>query len=52
VPAFLKALNDRSLPVPWDVNRPSPSTLIGVTALAQSGLSDRGRNHGGGGGLT
>jgi enamine deaminase RidA (YjgF/YER057c/UK114 family) len=34
VPAFLKVLNDRTLPVPWDVNRPSPSTLIGVTALA------------------
>jgi enamine deaminase RidA (YjgF/YER057c/UK114 family) len=38
VPAFLKVLNDRTLPVPWDVNRPSPSTLIGVTALANPGF--------------
>ena len=38
VPAFLKVLNDRTLPVPWDMNRPSPSTLIGVTALANPGF--------------
>jgi enamine deaminase RidA (YjgF/YER057c/UK114 family) len=38
VPAFLKVLNDRTLPVPWDVKRPSPSTLIGVTALANPGF--------------
>ena len=38
VPAFLKVLNDRTLPLPWDVNRPSPSTLIGVTALANPGF--------------
>jgi hypothetical protein len=25
VPAFLKVLNDCTLPVPWDVNRPSPA---------------------------
>ena len=38
VPAFLKVLNDPTLPLPWDVNRPSPSTLIGVTALANPGF--------------
>ena len=38
VPDFLKVLNDRTLSVPWDVNRPSPSTLIGVTALANPGF--------------
>jgi len=38
VPALLKVLNDRTLPVPWDVNRPSPSTLIGVTALSNPGF--------------
>jgi hypothetical protein len=38
VPAFLKVLNDRTLPVPWDPQRPSPSTLIGVTALANPGF--------------
>jgi enamine deaminase RidA (YjgF/YER057c/UK114 family) len=37
-PAFLKVLNDRTLPVPSDANRPSPSTLIGVTALANPGF--------------
>ena len=37
-PAFLKVLNDRTLKVPWEVNRPSPSTLIGVTALANPGF--------------
>ena len=38
VRAFLKMLNDPTLPLPWDVNRPSPSTLIGVTALANPGF--------------
>jgi enamine deaminase RidA (YjgF/YER057c/UK114 family) len=38
VPAFLKVLNDKSLLVPWDASRPSPSTLIGVTALANPGF--------------
>jgi enamine deaminase RidA (YjgF/YER057c/UK114 family) len=38
VPAFLKVLNDRTLPVPWDTSRPSPSTLIGVAALANPGF--------------
>jgi hypothetical protein len=38
VPAFLKVLNDRTLPIPWDAARPSPSTLIGVTALANPGF--------------
>jgi enamine deaminase RidA (YjgF/YER057c/UK114 family) len=38
VPAFLKVLNDKTLPVPWEVSRPSPSTLIGVTALANPGF--------------
>jgi enamine deaminase RidA (YjgF/YER057c/UK114 family) len=44
VPAFQKVLNDRTLPMPWDVNRPSPSTLIGVTALANPGFSSRSRS--------
>ena len=34
VPAFLKVLKDKTLPVPWDASRPSPSTLIGVTVRA------------------
>ena len=34
VPEFMKVLNDKTLPVPWDSSRPSPSTLIGVTALS------------------
>jgi enamine deaminase RidA (YjgF/YER057c/UK114 family) len=38
VSAFLKVLNDKSLSVPWDASRPSPSTLIGVTALANPGF--------------
>jgi enamine deaminase RidA (YjgF/YER057c/UK114 family) len=38
VPAFLKVLNDTTLPVPWDRSRPSPSTLLGVTALANPGF--------------
>jgi enamine deaminase RidA (YjgF/YER057c/UK114 family) len=38
VPEFMKALNDKTLPVPWDPSRPSPSTLIGVTALSNPGF--------------
>jgi enamine deaminase RidA (YjgF/YER057c/UK114 family) len=38
VPAFLKVLNDRTLPVPWEASCPSPSTLIGVTALSNPGF--------------
>jgi enamine deaminase RidA (YjgF/YER057c/UK114 family) len=38
VPEFMKVLNDRALPVPWDPSRPSPSTLIGVTALSNPGF--------------
>ncbi len=38
VPEFMKVLNDRTLPVPWDPGRPSPSTLIGVTALSNPGF--------------
>ena len=38
VPAFMKVLNDRAVPVPWDPSRPSPSTLIGVTALSNPGF--------------
>jgi enamine deaminase RidA (YjgF/YER057c/UK114 family) len=38
VPAFLKVLNDATVPVPWERTRPSPSTLIGVTALANPGF--------------
>jgi enamine deaminase RidA (YjgF/YER057c/UK114 family) len=38
VPAFLKVMNDPTLPLPWDKARPSPSTLIGVTALSNPGF--------------
>ena len=38
VPAFLKVLNDPSTRVPWSRERPSPSTLIGVTALSNPGF--------------
>jgi enamine deaminase RidA (YjgF/YER057c/UK114 family) len=38
VPEFMKVLNDRTLPVPWDPSLPSPSTLIGVTALSNPGF--------------
>ncbi|MHB9841684.1 RidA family protein [Paraburkholderia terrae] len=35
VAAFVEAcVKDEGFPVPWDRARPSPSTLIGVTALA------------------
>jgi hypothetical protein len=38
VPEFIKVMNDKSVPVPWDRNRPSPSTLIGVTGLSNPGF--------------
>jgi enamine deaminase RidA (YjgF/YER057c/UK114 family) len=38
VPEFMKVLSDRAVPVPWDPSRPSPSTLIGVTALSNPGF--------------
>ena len=38
VPEFMKVLSDRAVPVPWDASRPSPSTLIGVTALSNPGF--------------
>jgi enamine deaminase RidA (YjgF/YER057c/UK114 family) len=35
VPAFMeKCVNDRTIPLPWSKDKPSPSTLIGVTALS------------------
>ena len=34
VPAFLRVMNDPSVNLPWDQTRPSPSILIGVTALS------------------
>jgi enamine deaminase RidA (YjgF/YER057c/UK114 family) len=35
VPTFMeKCVNDRTIPLPWNKDRPSPSTLIGVTALS------------------
>ena len=35
VPAFMeRCIRDETFPVPWSRERPSPSTLIGVTALA------------------
>jgi len=35
VPTFMqKCVNDRDIPLPWNKERPSPSTLIGVTALS------------------
>jgi enamine deaminase RidA (YjgF/YER057c/UK114 family) len=35
VPAFVeRCLRDETFPLPWNRERPSPSTLIGVTALA------------------
>ena len=38
VPAFMKVMNDKTLPLPWNPARPSPSTLIGVTALSNPGF--------------
>jgi hypothetical protein len=32
--AFMKVITDPTLPLPWNRARPSPSTLIGVTALS------------------
>jgi enamine deaminase RidA (YjgF/YER057c/UK114 family) len=35
IPAFMEhCVRDETFPVPWTRERPSPSTLIGVTALA------------------
>ena len=38
VPAFVKVMNDSTVLLPWDKGRPSPSTLIGVTALSNPGF--------------
>jgi enamine deaminase RidA (YjgF/YER057c/UK114 family) len=38
VPAFLKIMNDPTVELPWERARPSPSTLIGVTALSNPGF--------------
>jgi enamine deaminase RidA (YjgF/YER057c/UK114 family) len=38
VPGFVKVLNDPTVELPWDKSRPSPSTLIGVTALSNPGF--------------
>ncbi len=38
VDAFLTVLRDTTIPVPWNRERPSPSTLIGVTRLADPGF--------------
>jgi enamine deaminase RidA (YjgF/YER057c/UK114 family) len=38
VPAFMKVMNDPTVPLPWNKDRPSPSTLIGVTALSNPGF--------------
>jgi enamine deaminase RidA (YjgF/YER057c/UK114 family) len=34
VPEFMKIVRDPTFPLPWHPDRPSPSTLIGVTALS------------------
>jgi enamine deaminase RidA (YjgF/YER057c/UK114 family) len=38
MPAFLAVIGDPSFELPWDRNRPSPSTLLGVTALSNPGF--------------
>ena len=38
VPSFLKVMNDPTVLLPWNQARPSPSTLIGVTALSNPGF--------------
>jgi enamine deaminase RidA (YjgF/YER057c/UK114 family) len=38
VPGFLKVMNDATVTLPWNKARPSPSTLIGVTALSNPGF--------------
>lgn len=38
VDAFLKVLNDPAIVHPWNRETPSPSTLIGVTRLANPGF--------------
>jgi enamine deaminase RidA (YjgF/YER057c/UK114 family) len=51
VPAFLKVLNDCTLPVPWDVNPAVAEHADRRHRPRQSRLSHRGRDHGGGGGV-
>ena len=38
VPAFVKVMNDPTVALPWNKSKPSPSTLIGVTALSNPGF--------------
>jgi len=38
VPAFMEIVRDPTFPLPWHPDRPSPSTLIGVTALSNPGF--------------
>jgi enamine deaminase RidA (YjgF/YER057c/UK114 family) len=38
VEAFMKVLMDTTIPHPWNRERPSPSTLIGVTRLSNPGF--------------
>lgn len=38
VPEFMKVVLDPTFPLPWHPDRPSPSTLIGVTALSNPGF--------------
>jgi enamine deaminase RidA (YjgF/YER057c/UK114 family) len=38
VDAFIAMLRDPTLPQPWDRERPSPSTLLGVTRLSNPGF--------------
>jgi hypothetical protein len=40
----MKVLKDRTLPVPWDPAKPSPSKLIGATALSNPGFLIEVRN--------
>jgi enamine deaminase RidA (YjgF/YER057c/UK114 family) len=38
VPSFMEIVRDPNFPLPWHPDRPSPSTLIGVTALSNPGF--------------
>ena len=38
VPAFMEIVRDPTFQLPWHPDRPSPSTLIGVTALSNPGF--------------
>ena len=40
VPSFMGAMNDPTVQkqLPWDKDKPSPSTLIGITALSNPGF--------------